>query len=567
MGRRIGEVASLARPLKQRIGLAMRGAKGISPTGLLLALVLLITAALRCWSLNFGLPALYDPDESHFMLTALKLLDEQTLNPQWFGHPGTTTIYSLAVVILLVLGAGLATGRFADAASFGEAVFADPGVIVLPARVLMVVLGLASIALTFVIARKLFGQRVALVAAALSAVDPLHIKYSQVVRTDMNVTVFALLVLYASIEIARHGRRRHYLVAGIALGFAIATKWPGAIAVTAIIGAALLRVFEHADEGWLQFRNLVLAGLTTIVAMIAASPYLVLDYPTVVSNLAGEARGDHLGSTGSGFIANLGWYIYGPLRESIGWLGVILALLGCVIGGRNNRAFVATVLIFGVGFLAAMSSQSLVWERWLVPILPSVSIAVAVGLCAVVSAIGARLGRNGALLATLAACFALIVPMLLTARAGAAERANDTRAEAARWAMGNIPAGQTIVIEHLAFDMLGRGWTLLHPIGQAGCVDVQAVLERRITPAMIGSLRAGNPIIDLGGVPENKIMSCRGDYAVVANLDRYLHEASRYPEQIATYRQILRGGTIVATFEPERGRAGGRTTRIVRLSP
>ena len=106
-----------------------------------LCLILLVAILLRIDGVGFGLPALNDPDEPLFMATAVEMLSGPTLNPGWFGHPGTITFYSLMLVVALVGGLGVATGRFGDFDAFATAVYADPGIIFLPARLLMVAFG------------------------------------------------------------------------------------------------------------------------------------------------------------------------------------------------------------------------------------------------------------------------------------------------------------------------------------------------------------------------------------------------------------------------------------------
>ena len=71
-----------------------------------LAIILLVALAWRLHNIGFGLPSLYDPDEPIFMIKALELLTNGTLNPKWFGHPGSTTIYLLALIDAAVVGSG-----------------------------------------------------------------------------------------------------------------------------------------------------------------------------------------------------------------------------------------------------------------------------------------------------------------------------------------------------------------------------------------------------------------------------------------------------------------------------
>jgi hypothetical protein len=63
--------------------------------------ITLIALAVRLHNVGFGLPSLYDPDEPIFMVIAAKLLSGRTLNPGWFGHPGSTTIYLIALIDML----------------------------------------------------------------------------------------------------------------------------------------------------------------------------------------------------------------------------------------------------------------------------------------------------------------------------------------------------------------------------------------------------------------------------------------------------------------------------------
>lgn len=531
-----------------------------------LAGVMLAALLLRLQGIAFGLPALYDPDEGIFLLQSLKLLRDATLNPGWFGHPGTTTIYALALVEVGVLGAGLLTGRFADAEAFGQAIYADPGVAILPGRHLMLAIGLAAVALTFLLARRLGGARVALLAAALVAVDPLHVRYSQIIRTDMMASMFVLASLYFAVAIVRRGHGRDYLLAGVMLGLAIASKWPAGTAFVAVAGAATGRTLAHPAERYRHARLLTLAALATIGGALVASPYLLLDYRTVIANVAGEAQPHHLGASGDGFAHNLLWYIGGPLRQSAGgWFGLALALVGGGAAARRSAMFRWTVAPFAIVFLAAISTQSIVWARWAVPLLSLVAIAEAFAIAVLAGWIARALPRTGARAAAAALVLAALLPPLIAARAEAVERTHDTRGLARDWAIANIPPGSTVIVEHFAFDLLGHGWRFLYPVGDAGCVDVAASLKAKIRHSTIDRWRGGRAIVDVGTLPPSRVPTCRADYAIFVDYDRYLAERGRYGREIANYRAVMGDGRVVAVFRPAPGRVGGPVVRIARL--
>ncbi len=526
-----------------------------------LAAIVLMAAILRVRGIGFGLPAMYDADEGIFILQSMKLLRDHTLNPGWFGHPGTTTIYGLALVEIGVVGLGIATGRFADVEAFGRAFYADPGIVLLPGRYLMLAFALVAILLTFATARRFGGPRVALLAAALLAVDPLHVRYSQIIRTDMPASMFVLASLYFAAGIVKHGRSRDYVLAGLMLGFAIASKWPVGTGAFAIAGAALGRRIAHPDERTRHARLLPLGAAMTVAGALIASPYLLLDYRTVLDNVVGEVQPHHLGASGGGLFHNLGWYLGEPLRQAAGgWFGLALALVGFVIGGRRSAPFRWTVLPFAAVFLVSIAAQSMIWARWAVPLLAVVAIAQAMAVAAIVGWVRRRWAAPVLLVAAL-------LPPFLATQGEARERATDTRGLASAWARAHIPAGSTVIVEHFAFDLLRQDWRFLYPLGEAGCVDVAANLKAKIRYSTIEKWRGNRAIVDIGTIAPGTSGTCRADYAIFIDYDRYLAEAWRYPLEIANYRAVVGRGRVVAVFRPEPGRIGGPIVRIARLHP
>ena len=530
-----------------------------------LALILVVALVLRLDGLGFGLPALLDPDEPIFVLTSLKLLREHTLNPAWFGHPGTTTIYTLATLEAAIYGLGHLTGRFADTHAFAAAFYADPSVIFVPARIFMLVCGMATIALAYLVAYRLFGVRIALFTAALLAVDSLHIRYSQIIRTDMHSTIFILLEILAAIAIARAGRRRDYLLAALWLGLACATKWPAAACAVAVAGAAFWRACRHPDERRAIAVSLLLFGAASIAALFVASPYLFLDYPTVLDNLHGEERPFHLGATGYGFLGNLRWYAAGPFLTAFGMVGLALAGIGFWIGARRSPEFRVIVIPVALAFLVLISTQALIWERWAVPLLPLLSIAAAVALDAMLRLIRSRFAPIPGAVAQLALIAATLIPVAMTSATQARERRTDTRLLATAWARSHIPAGSTVTLEHLAFDVLGQPWRLLYPLGDLGCVDARAMLKGQIPYSTVAKWRRARPVVDLGSADSAKLDNCRGDWVITVNWDRYRMEPRHFGGELANYARLARGGEIAATFAPVPGQYGGPIVRVIRL--
>lgn len=523
----------------------------------ILVAVLAVAGLLRLHGLDFGLPALNDPDEPVFILTALDMLREGRLNPGWFGHPATLLFYLLALIVLLVGATGAMLGAWSSADAFVAAIFADPGLLVLPMRGLSAALGVASVALAWAIGRRIGGARVGLTAALLLACTPLHVELSQVVRTDMLATVLMGWCAWHALAIARGGGTRQAVLAGVAAGLACATKWPALLILVAPVAAGLFAARDFRAGA----RALATAPLVAIATLLLASPYLLLDYPTVLRDLGGEARPMHLGATGHGVAGNLFWYVRDPLAGSFGIAGLALAAIG-TLGLARDRGGAVTLLPASAVILVALATQSLVWARWIVPLLPVVAILAAIGLGMIADAVRVPAVRR------------LVVPgaalLLAGWMAGATlraqqQRADDPRQAAARWVFAHVPPGRTILIEHAGFDLMPYRGRLLFPLGSAGCVDVRSLLHGAPSHRKVNGLRQGRAIVDLGHVDPGALPGCAADVAILINYSRYRAEPGRFAGELAQYRRVLASHRRVARFSNGMAGNGGTVEIFVRL--
>lgn len=529
-----------------------------------LIIILLIALAIRLYSVAFGLPALTHPDELMFELGAYRMIDGGQLNPEWFGHPATTTMYMLALIDVAVLGLGLATGRFASVENFTAAIYADPGILVLPHRIAIVLIAVVGIALAYLLATRLFDRSTALVTAAVLAVSPMHITYSQLVRSDMMATVFMLAAMLGALAYARHGNMRALVSTGFCVALAITTKWPFAVAFLSLAGAVLLRWRDRLESGRRTFMSLAAAAAGTLAAMVLISPFLIIEWNTVVANLHGEVQPHHLGATGSGLIDNALWYMRGPFVRAVGIAGLVLAVIGAVFAVRN-REFVAVALMTAIAMFVLASSQNIVWERWILATVPLLAMLVAVALLRVAALANVRFKFPAAPLAAGVLLVATLIPLQFAAIADGRERMNDTRLLASAWLRANAAPQSTILVEHFAFDLVESEFDYVFPLGTLGCKDVRRLLDGRIDNSLIASARGGRTNIDYGTVAPERVETCRADYAVLSQYARYAAEKERFPREWSQYRALIERGEIVAEFIPERGVAGGWPVVILRF--
>ncbi len=187
---------------------AARFLRGVSP----LVPILLLALALRVFRLDFQ-PLWWDEGYSLFFATR----DLGTLLARTAIDIHPPLYYALLQLWLALIGTG-------DVA----------------ARWLSVALGIATIPLLYALARKLFDARVALTAASLLALSPLHVYYSQEVRMYGLVTLLALASLDLFVESFASTDRRPMLAYILVTTAALYTQYYAAFIVLLEIALAFL---------------------------------------------------------------------------------------------------------------------------------------------------------------------------------------------------------------------------------------------------------------------------------------------------------------------------------------
>jgi hypothetical protein len=524
-----------------------------------LAAILLIAATVRLHNIDFGLPSLWDDDEPFFLMFGLKLLKSQTLNPGWFGHPGTTTIYLIALCTSMIYGAGALVGEWSGTQQFISAIYANPALIMVPQRVMIVIPALVSVWLTYLIGRRIHSAFAGLVAAAILALSPLHIDLSQLIRTDVQLTMCILLSVYFALPLADTYRRSALIGSSIMAGIACATKWPGMLILLVPIGLLLSEPGSWTDKA----RRIALAIGTAIAALLIVSPYILIDYQTVLTNILVEGRPRHLSQTSGGFFQTLSYYLLQVIPGALGWPVLALCVAGLMLAltGRWNRQQVIPIAVPILTFLAVISLQSIMWPRWALPLLPFLAMAAAL----VVGDLKLRVMRFGKPVAAailVSVVTVLVTPLAIGALHGSMERSNDTRDQAISWISKHAPAGSSVAVETPAIALLKGPWSLRFPLGKLGCIDPRKAMASQVDYDDVASATKGRININLSTVPQNKSSTCRADYIIVNELDRYLAEARYYPNELANYRSLLVEMRQVAIFVPKKGMSGGPIVRI-----
>jgi hypothetical protein len=404
---------------------------------------------LRLWGLKTGLPYVYNADEnSHFVPRAIGMFGH-SLNPDYFINPPAYT-YVLHALFTVRWGT--------DPASIGGAFAADPTAAFALARATSGVLGALAVALLAIAGARLFSdKRVGALAGALLAVAFLPVHYSHFALNDVPTLAPLCAALIGIAGIYRTGRTREYVLAGVALGVAIATKYQAGIVIVTLVAAAFASPVVHA-----RVRNLALALGLLVVGFLAANPYALLDSEAFREAL--EKQTETAGEEGGklGLANSSGWrYYLGTFTWGFGWLPAAFALGGAVgLAVRHRRLAIllapAPLLLF-----LYLGEQARFFARWMLPIYPLLCLMAAWAAVALVDRLRVRpalaLGALSVLLLGQGLVFSVHNDLVL-ARA-------DSRWVAREWMKANIPAGTNIVMEPIAPDQ----WAMDagHPIFEA----------------------------------------------------------------------------------------------------
>ncbi|HEX7059305.1 MAG TPA: glycosyltransferase family 39 protein [Solirubrobacterales bacterium] len=250
-------------------------------------------------------------------------------------------------------------------------------------RSLSALAGVATVPVAYMLGVELRGHRAGLATAALVAVNPMLVWYSQEARG------YALLVLATTISALYFvraldgGHRRDFIGWGIASGLALATHY------FAVFPIALQVVWLLWRRGWAAWRGLwiiVAAGLALAPLMIHQASEGRAEW------IGGNSLGHRLWETAFTFATGeVGDIIARPERPLLGVVPVALILAALALSaargdaGERRRnglmlALVGATLAIPVAIALVMPSKDFILARNLLPALVPLLAAVAVGI-------------------------------------------------------------------------------------------------------------------------------------------------------------------------------------------
>jgi mannosyltransferase len=282
-------------------------------------------------------------------------------------------------------------------------------------RSLSALAGVATIPVAFLVGRELRGNRTGVLAAALVAVNPMLIWYSQEARAYALLAFFCALSLLYCVRALRVGEgaegqegksgRRDLVLWGVFSALALATHYFAVFPLAAEVILLLRR------RGRAAFAGLWIVGLTALLL----APLVIHQMSYGHAEWIGKfTLGHRLWETGATFvIGETGDIIGGPERPTLAFVPLALAaaafLLLAIRGSREEKRaamvpLAVGALTIGVPLLLAVTAagKDFVLARNLLPALVPLLLVVAVGFTV------KRARRIGAVLAALLVAYSLV---------------------------------------------------------------------------------------------------------------------------------------------------------------
>jgi hypothetical protein len=416
-------------------------------------------------------------------------------------------------------------------------------------RLVTALFGTATLAILYFTGRMAYGRAVGILAAGLLAVDLLHVRDSHWITTDVPLTFLITLATFHALRYWRGGRLADAGTAGLVAGLATSMKYPGGLAFLGILAAHAVR---RGD--WPAWRRVV--GRDTVVAGGLATGGFVLGTPFALLTPVAFVRGvlDEFHTVQFENEANVPGYLFHlvySLPAAMGWPLYLLALTGLAWALARRGPRETVLLATAVPYLLVTVIWSTRFERYAIPLLPSLALLAAVMVVWGMGWLSERLrpgqGPWRAVALTVAAAV-LIAPGL--GRVAAYHRLlaqPDTRELGSAWVERQVPPGARIALEPYSLSLpVARGQLREGP-------GILASLQQPVAPAPGAAGREdGYWLVRLDTYDLDRLLEDGVQYVVLSGFvyQRHRRACERHPIPCRFYAQLEARSHLVFSASP-----------------
>ncbi|MDD5529668.1 MAG: glycosyltransferase family 39 protein [bacterium] len=413
---------------------------------------------LRLWGINFGLPELFHADERWFIYDIFYAMTHKghvllygygNFIPYIFG-----SIYGVYYIVLKI--AGVLKTPF----DFLVFYIKDPSSIYLIARFIFVIIGSVSIFAIYLLGKKLYNKWIGLIAAFFLAFAFLPIHQSKFLKGDTLGTFLLLFAFYFFIVAIEKVAVRKYIIAGIFMGLAIASRFTLYVVPLIFIIIFFIPPKLTRDNISMPLKHCLIFIITTVVVFLITTPSLIFEFSNFTSDLMWQVHNQKDPWVKPGNQPVWLFYITEHLGKGMGLPLLITGIIGILssvcnyakkyINKKNivlSEKMELGIVIFLVLFFAVVLSHSQNFERYVIPVVPFIILFSAKFIYQLVSKLKVSTYMKVVLMCSVLLWCA--VPNILNAIKYdyLISNCEDTRNIAKAFVEKNIPSGTRIVNE------------------------------------------------------------------------------------------------------------------------
>lgn len=395
--------------------------------------LLAVTALLRLLANDWDGGHFFHPDERRIAMAVCELsFRPLQLNPHFFAY-GSLPIYIVRGVSSLLSLLDESWNHYDEIIRLGRWI---SGIFAVLTVLLLVRLG-----------ERLYSRPAGFLAGFLLAACPLHIQNAHFVTVDTLLCFLVLLALYLLITAAGRGTRRHYGLAGAAIGLAVATKFSALPLLGPLVVAIVLG--HRIGRGMPASIGLLMCSLAAAcIAVAVAQPYAFIDFAAYSHDIAEQSRmvrhaglvpytNQYIGTIN--YIYEIGQLVFWGMTPLLGAVAVWATVRRVALTVRNHATDDLILSAWVVPFFLITGWFEVKFVRYLLPIYPFMILWAADWLWNAV-----RLRAWGRTL-----LWAVSASTLLAAFAFCTIYTRDhTAVSASNWAYRHIPAHSTLLTAH-----------------------------------------------------------------------------------------------------------------------
>ncbi len=436
----------------------------ISPKILLLG-IFLLAGIFRLYNINWDQGNHLHPDERAIVMTVDKLKFPQSLteflspastwNPHFFAY-GSFPMYLLRI-----------TG---DSLGLIDPSFAQYDAITLVGRFISTLADIFTVFILFMLGKKLFDDKVGLLAAFFYSISVLPIQLSHFFAVDTILTCFVIATLYSLLAFYEKPTVKKSLFVGLFFGLSLATKVSALVLLASIVLALVVDFvliflkIPHHPKRWLPhlpnslkhlFKFGIIICFITVAVLVLLEPYALIDFKAFwLQTLQQSTLTNNpfyfpytlqfVGKTPYIYeLRNVFFWGLGPFISTLSFTGLIY-LITQLFNDRKNPRFAKAIILlaFFLGYFFVVGKFAVGFMRYMLPVYPLFALSAGVLFCKLIYSIKSTNLRITLGYLLLAAC--LIWPLSFMH----IYQKNNTRTDATNWINQNIPRGSTLAIEH-----------------------------------------------------------------------------------------------------------------------